>query len=95
MDTILETLLKNNTPCAVLKYNVWLKTAPSVVTSQHELLFIDHNDFFRTHLMTDGDVRVFQSKIHLFKIAAKEKDGIAYEFYGFKEYKQLKGVNHR
>lgn len=95
MDTILETLLKKNTPCAVLKYNVWLKTAPHVVTNQHEILFIDGNDFFRAHLMTINDVRVFKSKMHLFKIAAEEKDGIAYEFNGFKEYKQLKQIKHR
>lgn len=95
METLLEILLNKNTPCAVLKYDVWLKTDPSVITHQHELLFIDRNDFFRTHRMTDNEVRLFKSKMHLFKIAAEEKGGIAYEFNQFKEYKELKGVKHR
>jgi hypothetical protein len=105
--SILEKHLLNQIPCAVIVYEVWLKTskkkiigehiadAKSNITTQYEVLFIDRLKQFRTQVLSKDEVQYFISNREKFTVAARENDGVAYEFNGFKKYKESLRVKHK
>jgi len=90
----LKSLVRENTPFAVMQYFESLKTTKQELNKQYELIYINSENEIAYKILKTEEINYLKNNLKTIKLIIKNKDGKIFEFNNFKNYKESLKIKH-